>query len=749
MLIILQFIKSNTSTPVEDTDVTALNEVLIDRGPSPFLTRLECYCFAEDHQLLTSKGFISVDEAEAAWRNGEVVHYASYDPVSKRLVYEPASKLIVNNAAPQMLIEITNHIEASRWTQDSDVYGRSEAAIARSTAALAPAARAGEAPARTKKASAKTLSNGVSVLVTPEHDMFVQRARLAPHGKNRDSTPQVQLVYEGQIRSGGRMKGERVDFHKVPAIELLDTHKFTAFTLLDHAANGYAPPGAPTCSPCHTPDSLLDAPALPFASKLALTTPEKERAFLKLYGFWLGDGFLMCKPTDTSQRPAWDKVCFSQKKAKDVEWLDKMLPKAGLELHTSYRRYFRSDGTTVFQVVNDAWADLFVQEYGVKYPAPSTQQRARVVGNDEEPHDDEEWGEGRTTDAGAASGKRTTERPEQGDTQTVSKRRARNAAATAPAAAGAPVVVGDDEEPGDDEEHMLKIKSAKWFARWVWSLNKEQAMLVLAGLRRADGRQATKENVIWTSSVSFRDEIVRLALNAGCAATFSLEYLAGEERGVDRNGKPFRARHASWRVKYPSAPNPTNIYVERDVVAKVPYEGRTWCVTVPHGLIVVRRVKTDKINGVTQASKPIIAGNCDGVYTTTVQADGVIIGTTTGSTAYSLAAGGSMVHPLVPCILFTPVCPHSLSFRPLIFPDSAGLRIKVPSGTRSSAWLTCDGRSRVELAANDSVSIRMSDYCIAAGTRVTLENGLSMRIEDLAERPYPKVPWRCCNGCYV
>lgn len=103
---------------------------------------------------------------------------------------------------------------------------------------------------------------------------------------------------------------------------------------------------------------------------------------------------------------------------------------------------------------------------------------------------------------------------------------------------------------------------------------------------------------------------------------------------------------------------------------------------------------------------------CDGVYTTTVQADGVIIGTTTGSTAYSLAAGGSMVHPLVPCILFTPVCPHSLSFRPLIFPDSAGLRIKVPSGTRSSAWLTCDGRSRVELAANDSVAIRMSDYCV-------------------------------------
>ena len=101
---------------------------------------------------------------------------------------------------------------------------------------------------------------------------------------------------------------------------------------------------------------------------------------------------------------------------------------------------------------------------------------------------------------------------------------------------------------------------------------------------------------------------------------------------------------------------------------------------------------------------------CDDTHLTTVQADGIIFSTPTGSTAYSMAAGGSVVHPVVPAILVTPICPHVLSFRSMVFPDHCVIRCTVPQNARSDACVAFDGRYRRLLHRGDSVVIRMSPH---------------------------------------
>ncbi|KAL8262681.1 hypothetical protein R6Q59_024030 [Mikania micrantha] len=108
---------------------------------------------------------------------------------------------------------------------------------------------------------------------------------------------------------------------------------------------------------------------------------------------------------------------------------------------------------------------------------------------------------------------------------------------------------------------------------------------------------------------------------------------------------------------------------------------------------------------------------CDNSFVTCVQGDGLILSTTSGSTAYSLAAGGSMVHPQVPGILFTPICPHSLSFRPLILPEHVTLRIQVPFNSRGHAWASFDGKDRKQLAPGDALVCSMSVWPVPTACR--------------------------------
>jgi len=100
---------------------------------------------------------------------------------------------------------------------------------------------------------------------------------------------------------------------------------------------------------------------------------------------------------------------------------------------------------------------------------------------------------------------------------------------------------------------------------------------------------------------------------------------------------------------------------------------------------------------------------CDGVKITNYRADGVIVATPTGSTAYSMSAGGPIIDPNIECFCVTPICPHSLMNRPLIFSPGSVLEI-INKNINSEVYLTIDGQINIKLDENDRVKIRKSGF---------------------------------------
>lgn len=98
-----------------------------------------------------------------------------------------------------------------------------------------------------------------------------------------------------------------------------------------------------------------------------------------------------------------------------------------------------------------------------------------------------------------------------------------------------------------------------------------------------------------------------------------------------------------------------------------------------------------------------------GIPVSSYRADGIIVATPTGSTAYSMSAGGSIVDPRLSCICVTPICPHSLASRPLIFPVNSNIEIKNTSVRERMLYLTVDGRQNYELFRGETVRITKAD----------------------------------------
>ncbi len=125
----------------------------------------------------------------------------------------------------------------------------------------------------------------------------------------------------------------------------------------------------------------------------------------------------------------------------------------------------------------------------------------------------------------------------------------------------------------------------------------------------------------------------------------------------------------------------------------------------------------------------------DGINTNNYPADGVIISTATGSTAYSLSAGGAIVHPELDAIMITPICPHTLKARCMLVPDSKVVEVSLKEPYRNEGILTIDGKRSVKLPESAVVKITKSEHKVRF-IKLNKRSFYDIVREKIADRSY-------------
>lgn len=97
----------------------------------------------------------------------------------------------------------------------------------------------------------------------------------------------------------------------------------------------------------------------------------------------------------------------------------------------------------------------------------------------------------------------------------------------------------------------------------------------------------------------------------------------------------------------------------------------------------------------------------DGDFVATFKADGIIFSTPTGSTAYTLSAGGPIVYPSIDCVILTPICPHALTQKPIVVPGDQAIRVELKRHVED-VWVTIDGQVGQPLKLGDRVEVERS-----------------------------------------
>lgn len=103
----------------------------------------------------------------------------------------------------------------------------------------------------------------------------------------------------------------------------------------------------------------------------------------------------------------------------------------------------------------------------------------------------------------------------------------------------------------------------------------------------------------------------------------------------------------------------------------------------------------------------------DDMLINTFQSDGLIVSTPTGSTAYSLSAGGPIVYPTLPVTIITPICPHTLVNRPIVLPSESTITIKIlPHDIGTGIYFTVDGQEGIPINTDDTIEIRRAEHTV-------------------------------------
>lgn len=479
-------------------------------------------CLAEDMRILTNKGFLFLDQVQ---KNFKELLIAQYNCKTRQIEYVHGKELIIKEVGFHRMIEFSDYVS------DTEV-------------------------------SARASRRHISLLVSEKHSMFVQRGKIS-YGKNGLS-PRVHWASKGT-------SGKAI---KIPHA------KYRAHTLADEKI----PKGLRMISVAEKGTTTVES-ELPFLDVLGLRK-DQANYFLKLYGYWLGDGSM----SHLRNGGSTNTIVFAPRKQFDIEFLKDTFKQLGLAtpiddstesqehdedclptaIVKSYN-YASGRHTHKFHIRDLAWFNYFEQEYGKIYKT-------------------------------------------------------------------SPLAVPDSVE-------LIAPKSSKWFFSWVYQLNTEQVRNIIEGYRIADGDFADNNKTLYTSSVSFRDELVHLLINAGYTAFFNKKYSAGDIRAYYKeyqnndsklcaissyikmtekereSWKPVRANFDGWTVSYAepdSSPSGIQcsypvLYAPTEVRRNDNYSGRVWCVQVPSGLIFTQRVLEQRNGTVTVASRPVIIGNCDDV----------------------------------------------------------------------------------------------------------------------------------------